>query len=187
MKRFFLTAPLVIALVFSGAISASATTLSAQLLSQKQLSSWSRYGVVAADVARCPESSFRVVTSPTQAGVFFVQAKTETLFAEKLVTSSNPKQIYAADVAKSAACPAATTINGSATTQRIKALNLGRFSVPVRAFSLYAVVGGTAVSGCVLYARKGNVVLEIGELSMGSISERAFKADVVLALGKIRA
>jgi hypothetical protein len=49
------------------------------------------------------------------------------------------------------------------------------------------VVGGAAVTGCVAYARKGNVVLEVAELSMGSINERAFRSEVALALGNIRA
>jgi len=168
-------------------VSASATTLSGQLLSQRQLPAWSKYYVAAAELARCPESSFQVVKSPSETRVFFAQKKTETLFAEKLVTSSNPKRTYAVAVAKSAKCPAATTINGNATFQRIKPLKLGTFSVSVRAFSLYAVVGGAAVTGCVAYARKGDVVLEIGELPMGSIDVRAFKSDVALALAKIKA
>lgn len=173
--------------MLSGSISASASTLSSQLLSQKQLPSWSNYGVAASRLARCPESSFQVTNSSTQARVFLAQKKSETLFAEKLVTSSDPAKTYATALAKTAECPAATIINGNATFQRIKLLNLGRFSETVRAFSLYAVVGGAAVTGCVAYARKGNVVLEVAELSMGSINERAFRSEVALALGNIRA
>jgi hypothetical protein len=187
MKRLIVTAPLVVLLTFSGAITASASTLSNELLSHKQLPTWSPYGVAASRLARCPESSFQVTRSSTEARVFLAQRKSETLFAEKLVTSSNPQAAYATAIAKTAKCPAATTINGNATFQQIKPLNLGRFSVTVRAFSLYAVVGGAAVTGCVAYARKGSVVLEIAELSMGSINERAFKSEVTLALAKIRA
>jgi hypothetical protein len=187
MKRLMVTTSLVVAMIFSGAVSASATMLSAQLVSQRQLPSWSRYDVVPSDVALCPESSFQVGTSHTEARVFFAQEKTETLFAEKIVTSSNPTKTYANAVAKTADCPSATTIDGNATFQRIKTLNLGRFSVPVRAFSLSAVAGGAVVTGCVLFARKGNVVLDIGEISKGSINARAFKAEVVRALANIRA
>jgi hypothetical protein len=186
VKRFFISAPLVLVLVLSGAIGASASTLSKELLTQKQLPSWSPYGVAASRLARCPESSFQVSASNGEARVFLAQRSSETLFAEKLVTSSDPAKAYATAVAKTAKCPAPTIINGNATFQRIKALNLGSFSVTVRAFSLYAVVGGAAITGCVAYARKGNVVLEIGELSMGSINVRAFKSDVALALAKIR-
>jgi hypothetical protein len=187
MRRLFLTAPLVIALVLSGAVSASAATLSRELLSQKQLPSWSPYSVAASRLLRCPESSFQVADTNTEAREFLAQKKTETLFAEKLVTSSNPQKTYASALAKTAACPAATTINGNATFQRIKPLNLGHFSVTVRAFSLYAVVGGAAITGCVVYARKGSIVLEVAELSMGLINVRAFKSDVALALANIRA
>jgi hypothetical protein len=106
---------------------------------------------------------------------------------EKLVTSSDPAVAFATAVAKTAKCPAATTINGIATVQRIKPLNLGRFSVTVRAFSLFAVVGVATVTGYVAFARKGNVVLEMGELSLGSVNQRAFKSDVALALANVRA
>ncbi len=187
MRRLFLTVPLVMVLLLSGTMSAGATTLSKQLLSQKQLPTWSRYGVSASRLARCPESSFQLGAPGTEAREFLVQKRTETLIAEKLITSSDPANTYAIAVAKTAKCPAATTINGNATFQRIKPLNLGSFSVAVRAFSLYAVVGGAVLTGCVAYARKGTVVLEIGELSMGSISVRAFKTDVALALANIRA
>ncbi len=187
MRRLFLTAPLAIALLLSGTMSAGATTLSRQLLSQKQLPSWSTYAVSGTRLARCPESSFRVGASGAEARVFLVQEKSETLFAEKLISSSDPAKTYATALAKTAKCPAATEINGNATFQRIRPLDLGSFSVAVRAFSLYAVVGGAVLTGCVAYARKGSVVLEIGELTMGSISERAFKTEVALALANIRA
>jgi hypothetical protein len=186
MKRLIVTTPLVIILVLSGAIGASGSTLSKELLSHKQLPTWSIYGVAASRLARCPESSFQLTKSGTEVREFFAQTKTETLFAEKLVTSSDPEEAYATAVSKTARCPAATTINGNATFQRIKPLNLGGFGVTVRAFSLYAVVGGAAVTGCVAYARKGHTVLEVAELSMGSISERAFKSELALALANVR-
>jgi hypothetical protein len=187
MRRLFLTVPLVIAVVLAGAVSASASTLSKQLLSPKQLPSWSTYPVAATRLARCPESSFQMGSANTEARVFLAQKKTETIFAEKLITSLNPQKTYASALAKTAVCPAATTINGVATTQRIKPLNLGRFVVSVRAFSVHAVVDGEAISGCVAYAIKGSVVLEVAELSLGSINERSFKSDVALALANVRA
>ncbi len=186
MKKLCVVTSLVMVLVVSGAISASASTLTSKLLSQKQLPSWSTYSVDARDVARCPESSFQASASPSQARVFFAQKSTDTLIAEKLVTSIHPTEVYAAAIAKVADCPAATTIDGSATFQRIKALNLGRFATPVRAFSLYAVVGGAEVTGCVAYAREASVVIEIGEISKTSISLKVFKADLTMALDRVR-
>jgi hypothetical protein len=187
MKRLCAVALLAAMLVVSIAINASAATLSRELLSQGQLPSWTHYSVVDSYLARCPESSFQVSASRSEARVFFVQQDTETLLAEKLVTSADSTKVYAAAIAKVADCPAATTIDGNATFQRIKALNLGRFTTPVRAFSLYAVVGGADVTGCVAYAREGSVVVEIGELSKGSINVKAFKADVAMALERVRA
>lgn len=186
MKRLCVAVSLAAALVVSGPISVSATTLSRELLSQRQMPSWSQYNVDAADVARCPESSFQISNSRTEVRVFFAQKNTETLFVEKLATSSSPTDAYAAALAKVADCPAATTIDGNATFQRIRALNLGRFTTPVRAFSLYAVVGGAVVTGCVAYAREGSVVVELGELSKGSINVKAFKTDLALALERVR-
>jgi len=185
VKRLLL-APLAVALLLSGAVGASALTLSKQLLSPKQLPSWSRYYVGAAQLTGCPESSFQPTKSPHVVREFLVQMSSMTLLAEKLVVSSDPAENFESTTATVAKCRAAATIDGSVTFQRIKALNLGTFAVPVRAFSLYAVVGGAALTGCVVYASKGDVLLEIGELSMGSINPRAFRADVNLALERIR-
>lgn len=173
--------------MLSGAVGASASALSRQLLSQKQLPTWTLYDVAASRLSRCPASSFQVTASSNEARVFLDQKRTESLLVEKLVTSSDPAVAFATAVAKTAKCPAATTINGIATVQRIKPLNLGRFSVTVRAFSLFAVVGVATVTGYVAFARKGNVVLEMGELSLGSVNQRAFKSDVALALANVRA
>lgn len=188
MKRLFLSAPLAVALLLSGVVGASASTLSRQLLSPEQLSSsWSRYSVEEALLTGCPESSFAATNPRSTARIFMVQASSMTVLAEKLDSSSEPAQAFARAVATTTRCRTATSIDGTATFPRIRTLSLGNFGVPIRAFSLHAVVGGTAVTGCVAYGLKGDVVLTIGELSMGSINERSFKSDVAHALAKIPA
>lgn len=188
MKRLLLSAPLTVALLLLGAVGASASTLSRQLLSPTQLSSsWSRYAVGATDLAGCPESSFLAATSGSSASIFMVQESSLTLLAEKLDSSSKPAQAYGRAVATSATCRARTSINDHVTLERVKPLALGSFGVPLRAFSLHADVGGVAVTGCIAYGLKGKVVLTIGEISSGSISERAFRSEVVRALSKIPA
>ncbi|MGA7835768.1 MAG: hypothetical protein WCA31_11235 [Acidimicrobiales bacterium] len=183
MKRLFV-APLAVAVLCSGAIGASASTLSKQLVSPTELPSWSRYFVSAALLAGCPESSFEAARGATRE--FLVKRFSKTLLAEKLVESSNPTKAYASAVAIVANCHVATTKKGTVTSERIKSLTLGNFSVPLRAFSLSAVVDRVAVTGYVVYASKGDVLLELGEISTGSINARGFTADVRLALAKIR-
>ncbi len=180
-------APLAVALLLSGAIDASASTLSKELLSPQQLPSWSHFSVSAAELTGCPGSSFQSTTSSDAVRVFLVERHSQTLFAERLVTSSDPAATFASAVATVATCHGATRINDNATAERIKALPLGSFPVPVRAFSLYAVVAGMNVTGYLAYASKRGVLLEVGEISIGSISARAFRADVNLALAQIRA
>lgn len=185
MKRLVL-APLAVALVLSGAVGASASTLSKQLIGASELSgSWSAYGVSGADLTGCPESLF--TRSSGSASAFFVQRGAQSLVAEKLVASTSAASAYASAVARMSTCHAPKSVAGDSMTVRISPLSLGRSDGPERAFAVTSVVGGTRVTGEVVVARKGNVVVELAEATLASFSRQRFKSDLDIALAKIRA
>jgi hypothetical protein len=186
MKRLLIVVALVMTL--APCASASATSrLSSELLVAKNLpAQWSRYYIENKDTASCPESNFRKPTSHSSVRVIYVDRSSGTLMLEKLRISANPAEFYSTLITRTLKCPkTGTDFDGYVTFQQIHSIDLGGIPVPHRAFTLSAVVGGANITGCVVYALKGNAVVAFAELSILSLSERQFKTTLVEALKKV--
>jgi len=64
-------------------------------------------------------------------------------------------------------------------------VNLGRYSVPVKGYTIAFVLGGANVTGVIAYAKKGRVVLALAEITLTELSARQFKATLRVALSRI--
>jgi hypothetical protein len=186
MKRLFAVAAVL--LVLGPCVSAGATSsLKSELLSLKQFpAQWSKYGIATADTRFCPEASFKGRKSASLARVVFANRGTESLFLEQLHRSKSPATVYASEVANATHCKkTGTEFKNTTTFETIKPVHLGKFSVPVRAFSMTAEVNGDKVTGCVVYARKGQVVFVAAEISLDPLNVKLFKSMVAHAIAKV--
>jgi hypothetical protein len=186
MKRLLIVIALLA--VLSPSTSASgATGLKSELLTSKDLTpQWSRYYIENQDTVSCPESNFRKPSSHTSARIIFVNRTSGTLLLEKLRATANPAQLYDTVVSRTLKCPkTGTKLDGYVTFQQIHSVDLSGISVPHRAFTLSAVVGGANVSGCVVYALQGNIVVAFAELSLLSLSKRQFETTLHKALARV--
>jgi hypothetical protein len=186
MKRLLIVTALLFALAPSVSASAS-TSVKSELLTSKSLTAaWSKYYIENQDTVSCPESNFRTPTSRTSVRTIFADRSSETLLLEKLTASASPAKVYDTLVTQTLKCPkTGAKLDGQVTFQQIHSYDLTGISFPHRAFTLHAVVGGADVTGCVVYAFKGKVVVAFAELSLLSLSEPQFKATFVKALKKI--
>jgi hypothetical protein len=185
MKRF--AVGLVLLAVLVPSVSASAApALRHQLLSAKAVPGWSKYYIAPAETASCPESTFAKPKTRSAIREVFVNRSSETLLLERLATSKDPAITYGAVLAKMTKCPrTGTTVDGQVTFQRIRAVNLGHYAVPVRGFTVSFVLGGANVMGVVAYAEKRATVLAFAEITLTTINERAFRKYLAAAISKM--
>jgi hypothetical protein len=186
VKRLLIVVALLVTL--APAVSASgATRLSSQLLTGKQLSrGWSRYYIENQDTATCPESNFGRPTAKTSTRTMFANTNSGTLLLEKLSTSSSPAALYNTLVQRTLKCSKSSgALKGYLTDQRVRSIAMSGIVSPHHAFSLAAEAGGINVTGSVVYAVKGNVVVAFGELSVLPFNARQFKTTLEKALAKI--
>jgi hypothetical protein len=186
MKRLLIVTALLFAL--TPCVSASASTsVKSELLTSKSVSAgWSKYYIESQDTVSCPESNFRTPSGRTSVRAIFANRSSETLLLEQLTASGSPAKLYSTLVTQTLKCPkTGAKLDGQVTFQQIHSYNLTGIALPHRAFTLHAVVGGADVTGCVVYALKGKIVVAFAELSLLSLSEQQFKATFVKALKKI--
>jgi hypothetical protein len=188
MKRLLLVVALCVAL--APAVSASASThLSSQLLTGKNLSKqWSRYYIQNQDTATCPESNFARPTSKSSTRAIFANNNSGTLILEKLTATKNPAALYNTLVSQTLRCPkSGKAVSENVTYQRVRSVQISGIAKPHRAFSLAAQADGSSVTGCVVYAVKGDEVVAFAELSILPFSARQFKTTLEKALAKVAA
>jgi len=186
MKRLLIVIALVVTL--APAVSASGSSrLSSQLISGKNLSrQWSKYYIQKRDTATCPESNFGRSTSKSVVRTIFADTNTGTLLLERLTTATSPATIYGTLVARTLKCPkSGGSLHGYVTYQRVRSIVMSGIANPHHAFSLAAEAGGNSVTGCVVYAVKGNVVVAFAELSILPFNARQFKTTLEKALAKV--
>jgi hypothetical protein len=184
MKRFAAALALLVVLLSSGSASA-APSLHRQLLPPKDVPGWSTYDIAPAETASCPESTFAKPTTRSAIREVFVNRSSETLFLERIATSTTPKSTYNVVLEKIMKCPkAGSTVDGQVTFPRIRSINLGHFAVPVRGFTISFVLGGANVSGVVAYAVKGPIVLAVSEITLTTLNAQAFKRLLAEAISK---
>jgi hypothetical protein len=179
-----ITAVLVVML---SCVSASAATpLRGQLLTSRNVPGWAKYYIAAADTRSCPESTFAKPTTGSAIREVFANRSSETLLLEKLETSPTPTLTYNTVVDHMTKCTKiAATFDGQVTFQRKQSVNLGRFVVPVKAYTIAFVLGGANVTGVIAYAKKGRVVLALAEITKTELSARQFKSALREALARI--
>jgi hypothetical protein len=191
MKRTFLVATfLAVSLSSTTVLTSSnafaATPMRHELLSSRQLPHWSKYYVGVAQTASCPESTFRKPASQATVREVYVQRSSETLLFERLGSSSDPAKAFTALLDNMTKCPKSESkLDGHTTFQQIHQVQLGKFAVPVRSYSISAAVGSANVSGVVAYARKGRYVFALAELSLNPLNARSFRALLTKAITKI--
>jgi hypothetical protein len=186
MKRTLIFTTLLI-VILSSASAVGAASLHRELISPREVPHWSRYYIGAAQTKSCPESTFAKPTSRSAIREVFVQKSSETLLLERLSTSVDPAKAFEVLLAHLTKCPkTASTIDGHATFQHIQRAQLGKYSVPVKGYTLSAVVGNATVSGVIAYARKGHVVFALAELSLSPLNGHAFSALLSKALARIK-
>jgi hypothetical protein len=188
MKRLLLVVALFVALAPVASASAS-THLTSQLLSGKNLSKqWSRYYIQNQDTATCPESNFGRPTSKSSTRVIFANNNSGTLILEKLTATKSPATLYDILVSQTLKCSkSGKSLSKYVTYQRVRSIQITGISNPHRAFSLAAEAGGSSVTGCVVYAVKGDEVVAFAELSVLPFGARQFKAALEKALAKVAA
>jgi opacity protein-like surface antigen len=185
MKRIAAATALLVVLLSSVSASA-APSLQHQLLSPKEVAGWSTYYVAEAETASCPESTFAKPKTRSASREVFVNRSSETLLLEAIATSKTPKGTYNLVLQKMTKCPkTGSTVDGQVTFQRVRAVNLGHFAVPVRGFTVSFVLGGANVSGVVAYAEKGPIVLAFSEITLTALNAHAFKKLLANAISKI--
>jgi hypothetical protein len=185
MKRFAAMTALLVVLLSSVSASA-APSLRHQLLSAKEVPGWSTYYIAAAETRSCPESTFAKPTTSSAVREVFANRPSETLLLEKLATSKSPKTTYNTVLAKMTKCPkTGSTVDGQVTFPRTRAVNLGHFAVPVRAFTVSFVLGGAHVTAAVAYAMKGRVVLAFAEISLTTLNTHTFKKFLGEAISRM--
>lgn len=185
MKRLLIVVVLVVTLA-PAAIASASTHLSSQLLSGKNLSKqWSRYYIENKDTATCPESNFGRPTSTSSTRDFFANDSSGTLILEKLSTSASPAKLYDTLVERTLKCPTSVSTSKYVTYQRVRSIQLPGISNPHHAFYLSAQAGGASVTGSVVYAVKGKVVVAFAELSIVPFNARQFKSTLEKALAKV--
>jgi hypothetical protein len=185
MKRFAVGVTLLVVLLSSVAASA-APALRHQLLPAKEVPGWSKYYIAAAETKSCPESTFAKPTTRSAVREVFVSRSSETILLERIATSRSPQATYESVLAKMTKCPkTGSTVDGQVTFQRTRAVNLGHYAVPVRAFTVTFVLGGAHVTGVVAYATKGPIVLAVAEMSLTTLNAHAFKKLLAEAIAKI--
>jgi hypothetical protein len=188
VKRLLIVAALCVALAPAASASAS-PHLSSQLLSGKNLSKqWSRYYVENQDTATCPESNFSRPTSKSSTRAIFANNNSGTLILEKLTVTKSSAALYKTLVAQTLKCPkSGKSLSKYVTYQRVRSIQVSGIPNPHRAFDLAAEAGGNSVTGCVVYAIKGDEVVAFAELSILPFNARLFKTTLVKALAKVTA
>ncbi len=175
-----------VVVILSSAGAGAAPSLGHQLLSSHEVPGWSRYYIAANETASCPESTFAKPTTRFAAREVFANRSTETLLLERIATSSNAQITYNALLAKMTKCPnTGSTVDGQVTFPQRRSVNFGRYSVPVKGFTIAFVLGGSHVTGAVAYAKKGSIVLAFAELSLTTLNTRTFKKLLADAISKI--
>ncbi len=186
MKRVLIVAVLLATL--APALSASgASPLSSQLVTGKQLSrQWSRYYIQSKDTATCPESNFGAPAGKLSTRTVFANTNSGTLLLEKLTDSSSPTALYNTLVERTLKCSkSSSALSGYITYQRVRPIAMSGIVTQHRVFSLAAEAGGNSVTGCVVYAVKGKVVVAFAELSVLPFNVRQFKTTFEKALAKV--
>lgn len=171
--------------MFVSVSASGATPLSQRLLSTKAVPGLTKYYLAPAETRSCPESIFRKPTTPASAREILANRSSETLFLEKITTSKNPKSVYDTALAGLTKCrTTGVTSDGKVTSAKTRAVNLGHFSVPVRAYTVSFSVKGDDVAGVIAYATKGPSVIALGEVSLTTLNVRVFKVLLTKALAK---
>jgi hypothetical protein len=186
VKRLAIFITILMALAPS--INASASTRPAsELLTRSDLSAqWSRYYIESRDTQSCPESNFTEPTGPSSARVVYVDRSSGTLLLEKVRADVDPAKFYDTLITRTLKCPkTAAELDGQVTFQKVRSVDITGVSTPHRAFLLHAVVGSATVTGCVVYAIKGNVVVAFAEISLMTLNQQQFKSTLVKALAKV--
>jgi hypothetical protein len=185
MKRAAFVATFLV-LTLSSTTAFAATSLNQDLLSAKQLPHWSTYYLGAAETTGCPESTFQKPTSHSTVREVFVQPSSSTLLLERLTVSPDPAATFDALLSAMSRCTtSAARLDGHVTFPRVRPVHLGTFAVPVKGYTLTAVVDSATVSGVVAYARKGHYVVALAELSLDPLRGRSFDSLLTKALLRI--
>lgn len=185
MKRIAaLTAVLVVML--SCVEASAASSLHHQLLTPQEVPGWAKYYIAPAETRSCPESTFAKPTNASAIREVFANRSSETLLLEKIQTSATPTLTYNAVLDHMTKCTKiAATFDGQVTFQRKQSVNLGRYSVPVKGYTIAFVLGGANVTGVIAYAKKGRVVLALAEITKTELNARQFKSTLREALARI--
>jgi hypothetical protein len=167
-------------------LSASAATpLSRQLVDFGAHSGWTPYVIGRAETGSCPESTFARLASPSSAGAVYENRSLETLFLEKVETSSHPVRTYDALLAHMTTCKKeAANFDGQITFPRTRTISLAHMSVAVKAYSVTFVDQGAHVSAVVAYARKGPVALAVAEIILTQLNAKHFTTLLRRAIAK---
>jgi hypothetical protein len=185
MKRVGALVATMAMLASIGASASAATPLGHDLLSPKVMPGLSPYYLAAAQTRSCPESTFRQPTSAASVREVLANRSSESLLLEKITTAKNTKSAYDVALANLTTCTNRSTADGRVTSARAHAVNLGRFSVPVRAFSVSFVLQGEHATGVIAYARKGSAVLTLADVSLTTRTLSVVKVLLAKALAKI--
>jgi hypothetical protein len=173
-------------IILSATSAVGAASLHHDLLTPRQVPHWTKYYIGAAQTASCPESTFAKSKSHSAIREVFVQKSSQTLLLERIDTSSDPTKAFTALLAHMTKCPkTASTLDGHVTFQHFHPVNLGKFAVPVKGYTLSAVVGNASVSGVIAYARKGHDVFALAEISLDPLNARSFDALLTKAIARI--
>ncbi len=180
----------VLVVLLSGVGASASSSLHHQLLTPKEVPGWAKYYIAKAQTQSCPESTFDKPSNASAIREVFANRSSETLLLEKLVMSSDPcllclHQVTVIAMTKRHWQDLAATFDGQVTFQRKQPVNLGRYSVPVKGYTIAFVLGGANVTGVIAYAKKGRVVLALAEITLTELSARQFKATLRVALSRI--
>ena len=176
----------VLVVLLSGVGASASSSLHHQLLTPKEVPGWAKYYIAKAQTQSCPESTFDKPSNASAIREVFANRSSETLLLEKLVISSDPSLAYTKLLDHMTKCTkTAATFDGQVTFQRKQPVNLGRYSAPVKGYTIAFVLGGANVTGVIAYAKKGRVVLALAEITLTELSARQFKATLRVALSRI--
>lgn len=177
---------MVLVVMISGIDAGAASSLRHELLPPRDVPGWAKYYIAPADTRSCPESTFDKPTNGSAIREVFANRSSETLLLEKIQTSATPTLAYNTMLDHMTKCTKiAATFDGQVTFQRKQSVNLGRYTVPVRGYTIAFVLGGANVTGVIAYAKKGRVVLALAEITMTELNARQFKSALREALARI--
>jgi hypothetical protein len=175
--------------VMSTAATASALSLSSELLSVSQMpSGWSIDVQTGGSSPGCLARLFEPVGTrqTAHATVNFVYRGNLPLVSEKLGTYSSAKTAYAKIVATLADCKHVSGLSGSQkVTGTVKKLDIPSYGDASAAFAVKLDIQGTAIGNDIVIVRKGSVVMGVEEAGPPPVNVSELKGFVVKALKKL--